>query len=81
MDKEVKWMPQTSDDLNSIAEYIGRDSEYYASLFVERILLAGDSLSKFYKRGKIVPEKRDTNTREIFESEYRIIYQITEREI
>jgi plasmid stabilization system protein ParE len=81
MDKEVRWMPQSFADLKSIAEYIGRDSEYYASLFVERIIEAGNSLTEFYKRGRIVPEKTDTNIREIFEGEYRIIYQVTDKEV
>jgi toxin ParE1/3/4 len=81
MDKKVKWMPQTSEDLESIAEYIGRDSLYYASVFVEKLLNAGDSLSKYYKRGRIVSEKRRENIREIFVSEYRLIYEITDYEI
>lgn len=77
MDKKVVWMPQTIEDLNSIAEYISRDSEYYASVFIEEIIDAGETLSSFYNRGRIVPERNDKSIREIFIGEYRLIYQIT----
>lgn len=30
MDLEVKWSPEAKEDLESIAEYIARDSEFYA---------------------------------------------------
>ncbi len=81
MDKKVKWMPQTYEDLESIGEYIGKDSEYYASSFVQRIIDAGESLSSLYYRGRVVPEKHKDNVREIFVNEYRVIYEITEHEI
>jgi len=81
MDKKVKWMPQTYEDLESISEFISRDSEFYASSFIERIIDAGESLANFYNRGRIVPEKNDKNIREIFVNEYRVIYEITDFEI
>ncbi len=37
MDLEVKWSPEASEDLESIAEYIARDSEYYARAVVTEI--------------------------------------------
>jgi len=81
MDKKVIWMHQTYEDLDSICEFISRDSVYYASSFLDRILKAGDSLDKFYKRGRIVPEKDKNNIREIFVGDFRIIYEITENTI
>ena len=66
MDKKVVWMPQTYEDLDSICEFISRDSVYYASSFLDRILETGGGLNKFYNRGRIVPEKNKNNIREIF---------------
>jgi plasmid stabilization system protein ParE len=34
MDLEVEWSPEATEDLESIAEYIARDSEYYARAVV-----------------------------------------------
>ena len=48
MDLEVKWSPEATEDLESIGEYIARDSEYYARAVVTEILSVsrniGDSL-------------------------------------
>jgi toxin ParE1/3/4 len=38
MDLEVKWSPEATEDLESIGEYIARDSEYYARAVVTEIL-------------------------------------------
>ena len=38
MDFEVKWSPEATEDLEAIAEYIARDSEYYARAVVTEIL-------------------------------------------
>lgn len=74
-------MPQTYEDLESIYEYIRRDSEYYAASFIERLIDAGETLSSFYNRGRVVPEKKKENIREIFINEYRLIYEITKYEV
>ncbi|MEE9396912.1 MAG: type II toxin-antitoxin system RelE/ParE family toxin [Methylococcales bacterium] len=34
MDCEVEWSPEAAEDLDSIAKYIARDSEYYARAVV-----------------------------------------------
>ena len=38
MDYKVKWSPEATEDLESIAEYIARDSEFYARSVVSKIL-------------------------------------------
>src|SRR6266480_3655722 len=81
MDKKVIWMPQTLEDLESIEEYISRDSSYYASSFIEKLISSGESLNEFFNRGRIVPERNIENIREIFVSEYRIIYEVMPNEV
>lgn len=38
MDLEVRWSPEAIEDLEAIAEYIARDSEYYARAVVSEML-------------------------------------------
>jgi addiction module RelE/StbE family toxin len=81
MDKKVIWMPQTYEDLESIFNFIYRDSPNYASSFVEEIIKSGETLHSLYNRGRIVPEKNSLLVREIFVKEFRLIYTINEKEI
>lgn len=81
MVKKVVWMPQTIKDLDSIAEYISRDSQFYASSFIDKLIDTGESLTKHSQRGRVVPEKNDESVRELFVSEYRIIYKVEDTEV
>ncbi|GBD97185.1 MAG TPA: type II toxin-antitoxin system RelE/ParE family toxin [Nitrospirae bacterium] len=38
MDYKVEWSPEAAEDLQAIAEYIERDSEFYARAVVTKIL-------------------------------------------
>ena len=71
-------MPQAYEDLESIYEYIARDSLYYASSFLERLLETGESLSSFFNRGTRLQWKSNRNIREIYIKEFRLIYEITQ---
>lgn len=81
MDYEVVWSPEAAEDLASIAEYIGRDSEFYASAVVSKCLEAAQSAGKFPFVGRIVPEREDESIRERFVYSYRLIYRITTQQI
>ncbi len=76
MAQKVIWTHESVTDLESVAEYIARDSAYYASAFVEEILEAGRSLGHYSKRGRIVPEIGNPKIRELFVRDYRLIYCI-----
>lgn len=43
----IVWSPQSLRDLDSIHEYIAKDSERYADLTVERIFAAVEKLLRF----------------------------------
>ena len=81
MDYRLIWSPQAIEDIQSIAEYIARDSAFYAGSTVERIFQAPEKLVQFPKLGRVVPEKNDDSIREIFVFQYRIIYEIVASEI
>jgi toxin ParE1/3/4 len=67
MDGEVKWSPEAIEDLESVAEYIARDSEYYARSVVAEILLVSREISGFPLIGRVVPEMGDEFIRERFQ--------------
>ena len=81
MDKKVVWTNEVYEDIESTAEYISRDSPFYASAFVEEVLLAGKSLNRFPGRGRRVPEVNDDNICEIFVKKYRLIFKIKKDQI
>ena len=52
---EVRWTPEAAGDLESITNFIAKDSPYYARLFVIDVLEAVDRLLNFPKSGRVVP--------------------------
>lgn len=80
MDKRIEWSPEAIEDIEAIAEYINRDSAFYASAVVTKILSTSRNILNFPMAGRIVPELADENIRERFVYSYRMIYLIeTER--
>ena len=76
MDLEVKWSPEATEDLESIGEYIARDSEYYARAVVTEILSVSRNIGEFPLIGCIVPEVGNETIRERFVYSYRLVYRI-----
>ncbi|MBI5039555.1 MAG: type II toxin-antitoxin system RelE/ParE family toxin [Nitrospirae bacterium] len=81
MARKVIWSYEATADLDALAEYIARDSTFYAASFVQEILTASRSLDRFSERGRIVPEFSDPNIRELFVRDYRLIYSIEEHRV
>ena len=81
MARKVEWTDPAWDDLAAIAEYIARDSEYYAAAFVQEIKEAAASLAEFAERGQIVPEFADPSIRELLVKSYRLVYRISEKRV
>ncbi len=73
---KIKWTVPAVDDLESIRDYIGKDSEIYATSFIEKILKSVDILENFPEIGRKVPEANDPNIRELIFQNYRIMYRI-----
>lgn len=81
MDIEVEWSAEASEDLESVAEYIARDSEFYARAVVSKILERSRNIREFPLIGRMVPETGDERIRERFIYSYRLIYRIEEKRI
>jgi toxin ParE1/3/4 len=73
---EINWTAQSLEDIESIAEYISRDSVKYANIQVQIFFDSVEILASHPKSGRIVPETKDSSIREIIVGFYRIIYQI-----
>ena len=77
----VVWTDPAIQDLKSIREFIAKDSEYYASEFIERVITAVDKLQNFPQLGRIVPELQTDNIRELIYQAYRVIYRTANNHI
>jgi plasmid stabilization system protein ParE len=78
---KIFWSPLAVERLENIFEYISKDDIIAAQKMIERIFKKVESLSKFPERGRKVPEVNREEIREVFESEYRIIYRIEPKRI
>ena len=72
---EVKWTNQALDDIDNIAEYIAKDSVKYAKIQTERFFSITEILVTQPKSGRVVPETKKPNIRELILGNYRIIYK------
>ncbi len=71
----IKWTESALDDLAGIQSYIGKDSQFYAKQFIERIFELVENLTDFPAIGRKVPEAADRDdVRELIFQGYRIMY-------
>lgn len=78
---ELEWAESAVIDLENIKDYIAKDSEYYASLFTEKIFATVEEIATFPHLGREVPEYKAEYIREVLYNNYRIIYQIKDNNI
>ena len=76
MDYTVRWSPEAVEDLESIAEYIAKDSEFYARSVVSKLLMTASEISEQPLIGRMVPEMSQKEIRERFVYSYRMVYRI-----
>ena len=76
MELKIKWSPEAVEDVESIAEYINRDSPFYAQATVSKILDFSRSVGQFPRMGRVVPEINDKKIRERLVYSYRLVYKI-----
>ena len=73
---EVRWTPQSLEDIENIAEYISNDSMKFAIIQVQDFFEAAEILENFPKAGRVVPELSNRDVRELIVGFYRLIYRI-----
>ena len=73
---KVIWTEPALKDLYDIIQHIAEDSPIYAEKFGTKVVEAPRRLERFPYCGRIVPEFKDKNIRELIYGSYRIIYTI-----
>ena len=78
---KIIWSPLAVDRVAEIASYISKDSSSEDVKWVRKIFSSVKRLESFPESGRLVPEIKNPSIREIIHGNYRIIYQITGKEI
>jgi plasmid stabilization system protein ParE len=73
---KINWSITALKNLEDVAEFIALDSLFYALDFTEKILSQVSTLKGFPRRGRVVPEFKKNNIRELIYQNYRIVYKI-----
>lgn len=74
--REVIWSAEAIEDIDSIAEYIARDSRFYAAAVVNKLLASARELESHAEIGRVVPEFGKEELRERIVYSYRLVYLI-----
>lgn len=74
----ITWTEKATSQLDQIFSYIKVDSPFYAYKTIDRIIEQVEVLSEYPYSGRVVPEYKREDIREVFYHPYRIIYLIKE---
>jgi addiction module RelE/StbE family toxin len=80
VDFKIVWTLRSREDLRDLAIYIAKDNPSAAIKLGDLIFERVDSLERFPKLGRIVPERNQPNIREIVVKNYRVVYRLHEKE-
>lgn len=72
---KVIWSEGALLDLEHIRDYIAQDNPAYAKVFVERLLKTTRHLPQFPESGRLMPEAKSPNIREVLYQAYRIVHR------
>ena len=78
---KIKWSPLSIERVTEIALYIANDKVGAADKWIDSVFSAVKKLSKFPQSGRIVPEFKKEDIRELIHGNYRIIYQVSKTKI
>lgn len=81
MDYRLEWSPEAAEDVEGIADFIRRDSAFYARAVVAKIVAESRSIPEFPLRGRMVPELGDEAIRELFVYSYRLVSRVEGEQI
>lgn len=78
---KVIWSPLAVEQAQDIASYIALDKPSVAKQWIDEIFDSVTRLADFPESGRVVPEIKRKNIREIVQGNYRIIYKVTNNSI
>jgi len=73
---KLNWSPAARDDLHDIVIFIARHNSEHAMLFAYEMISATGHLQLFPEHGRMVPEYRNPDLRELIFRPYRIVYRV-----
>ena len=76
---KIIWSPLAIDRTTEIAEYIAQDNPSAAMIWVETLFDKVEILKSSPKSGRVVPESKRDNIRELIYGNYRIIYRVDKK--
>jgi plasmid stabilization system protein ParE len=78
---KIFWSPLALERVNEIADHIAENSIDAAKNWLIDIFGAVDRLQEFPKSGRVVPEAKRPNIREVIFKNYRIIYRVERKRV
>jgi len=76
-----EWTERGVADLRAIDDYIAADNPAAAERWVGRLIAKAEAAARLPMAGRVVPEKRRPDIREVFLRTYRIVYRVREGSI
>ncbi|MGH9419092.1 MAG: type II toxin-antitoxin system RelE/ParE family toxin [Thermoanaerobaculia bacterium] len=76
MARKIRWTAHASLLLDEVGQYLFQKSPAGAATVVEALLDAAESLALFPERGRVVPELKDPDCRELLVRDYRLVYRV-----
>ena len=73
----LRWTHRAKEDILSIGRFIARGHPAAARAFVAKLQFRARRAAKYPRSGRVVPELRRDDIREVIEGNYRIVYRIT----
>jgi plasmid stabilization system protein ParE len=78
---KLRWSKTALSRLVEIEEYISQHNPAAGEQFVNRLVGRAEKLTRFPRQGRVVPELRGSEIREVVERGYRILYRYSDTEI
>ncbi len=78
---KIIWSPLAIDRASEIAEYIAQDKPSAAEKWINTVFSKVEQLNSSPEIGRVVPEIRNGQFRELIYGNYRIIYRIEKTQI
>ena len=73
---KVAWTDQALNRLAAIREHVAQDNPAAALRLVASLVERVDSLSRFSRRGRLVPVHAAQGLRELIDGNFRIVYRV-----
>jgi plasmid stabilization system protein ParE len=79
--RRVVWAPTALRQLEEALDYLSERSPQAAENLIDETFAAADSLETMSERGREVPEIRDGRTRELLVQRYRLMYEVSDKQV